>query len=126
MTKLGHKFSKSLKRFGNKIDKGAHRIGHKANNVLNRIDHGIGKADKVLRKSDNTLNKIKSLGGDSVPYVGPALNAASHGVHALRGVSKTAKDISSKARGHSQDLEKFNSRKAVRDAMTDGANSAFV
>ena len=58
MTKLGHKFSKSLKRFGNKIDKGAHRIGHKANNVLNRIDHGIIKADKVLRKSDNTLNKI--------------------------------------------------------------------
>ena len=126
MTKLGHKFLKSAKKLGHKIDMGAHRLGHKANIVLNKIDKGIGQADTAIRKTDNTLNKAISLGVGNVPYVGQALNTASNGVHALRGVSKTAKHISSTARGHAQDLEKFNSRKAVKEALTGDSHGSFV
>ena len=124
--KLGHKFNKTIKRLGNKIDRGAYRVGHKVNNVLNKIDSGIGKNDVVIRKAGNTLDKVVSMGGGSIPYVGGIISAASGALHGARKISESAKEISGNARKRVQDLEKFNSRKALQEKLESEISGAFV
>jgi hypothetical protein len=127
MTLFGYKFNgKKARRLGHKIDKGAHRMGNKANNVLNKIDKGIAKTDVVLRKTDNTLRRVIDSGAGALPYVGQALAGASGIVHNARKATKSMKNGVETARGHAHDLEKFNSRKALEQAMTADAGGAFV
>jgi hypothetical protein len=122
---------------GNKIDRGAHRrLGQKATRTINTVDRGITNFDKNIRKVDNTLGKIdrnlqiaQMAGAGTIPVIGNALSGvagvvhqARLGNHAARNVSSHAKKASYDAKKHSNDLESFNLRKKLENAVSTQAD----
>jgi hypothetical protein len=112
---LGVKFNNSVRRLGNKFDKNVHRLGHKANTMINKVDRAIQSGNGFINKVDRGLQFADRMGVGALPYAGPAFEAMNQ-----------ATDISKTARGHTQDLEKFNARKFAQEAMQDNMDPGFA
>ena len=119
--RLGRKYEKGARRLGHKTDQFVNNVGRKANHTIDKIDRGISKGDVILRKADHTLDRALSTGVGSVPVLGEHLNLAKTLVHSGRQVSREAKKHTDVARQHANELEKFNSRKALERALHDDA-----
>ena len=111
--KIVQKFNKSTKQFGARIEKGAHRIGHKLNNVLAR-------SNGLMRHSDNTMRELNSSGASLLPGIGMGMRVAGVGAHIGHKITESA------SQHKSQDLEKYNRRKAKEDSINNGLGNLFV
>jgi hypothetical protein len=98
MTKLGNKLTTSVKRLGMKMDKGRKALG-------NKIYDNMGKNQSKFRQVDNTLSEVSKL-ASIMPGGGKAVALASVGAHIANSIAKKSKK---------NQLEKYNSRKAIED-----------
>jgi chromosome condensin MukBEF MukE localization factor len=64
------------------------------------------------------------MGAGALPYAGPAFEALKTAVHNGRHITNRATNISNNAKGHAQDLEKFNARKFAQEAMQEDTGFA--
>jgi len=100
MTKLGNKLTTSVKRLGMKMDKGRRAIG-------NKIYDDMGKNQSKFRAVDNTLTEVSRLA--SIIPGGKVVALAGVGAHIANSIAKKSKK---------NQLEKYNSRKAIEDRST--------
>jgi hypothetical protein len=123
---LGVKFNNTVRRLGNKIDNNMHMLGHKANTIIKKSDRAIQTGNGFINKVDRGLQFADRMGAGALPYAGPAFEALKTAVHKGRNITNRATNISNNAKGHVQDLEKFNARKFAQEAMQDNADTGFA
>jgi hypothetical protein len=116
---LGVKFNNTVRRLGNKIDNNMHMLGHKANTIIKKSDRAIQTGNGFINKVDRGLQFADKMGAGALPYAGPVFEAMKTAIHKGRDITNRATNISNKAKGHTQDLEKFNARKFAYEALQD-------
>lgn len=145
---LGQKINRRVKSLGMKIDKQAHRLGNKANDVLGKVQ---GQNSTLIRKGSNSLHALRAgidatdsivrkaveVGAGNIPIIGGGLQLTSQGIHGARQLIdrgdkslKKYKNMSDKvmstAKSHANELEKFNIRKQIENAVSDDTDGGFA
>lgn len=148
MTKLGKKFNHKFKKLGRKTDHGIHKLGQKTNNVLDKIENankrgiekankGIHIANKALDIGDKVVSTVNRAGLSKVPVLGAATKLLEAGLHeGHKGTNRLAnasdkyervtKRALKKGRKAGNELERFNTRKAIAKASSDGVHEHFM
>jgi hypothetical protein len=123
---LGVKFNNTVRRLGNKIDNNMHTLGHKANTIIKKSDRAIQSTNGFINKVDRGLQFADKMGAGALPYAGPVFEGLKTAIHKGRELTNRATNISNKAKGHTQDLEKFNARKFAYEKLSDSDHDNFA
>ena len=123
---LGVKFNNSVRRLGNKIDNNMHALGHKANTIIKKSDRAIQSTNGFIKKVDRGLQFADKMGAGALPYAGPVFEGLKTAIHKGRELTNRATNISNKAKGHTQDLEKFNARKFAYEKLSDEDHDKYA
>jgi hypothetical protein len=123
---LGVKFNNTVRRLGNKIDNNMHTLGHKANTIIKKSDRAIQSTNGFINKVDRGLQFADKMGAGALPYAGPVFEGLKTAIHKGRELTNRATNISNKAKGHTQDLEKFNARKFAYEKLSDEDHDKYA
>ena len=149
MTKLGKKFNHKVKMLGRKTDHTVHKLGQKTNNVLDKIENANKKGIQQANKGIHVANKVLNVGDKKVLHVankaglrnvlllGTATSLLETGLHeGHKGTAKLArasdkyekvsKRVLKKGRKAGNELERFNTRKAIAKASNDVVRDHFM